>query len=56
MVKFKTKINENKINKQHTISIPSFVFKQDLLEFEESAEYEVEINKIKSDKSSERNS
>jgi hypothetical protein len=35
-------------NAPHSISIPSFVFKQDLLEFDENAEYLVDINKIES--------
>ncbi|XEO77697.1 hypothetical protein WKT22_02727 [Candidatus Lokiarchaeum ossiferum] len=46
ITKFKTKINRNKKNNQHTLSIPSFIFKQDLLEFEENALYEVEITKM----------
>lgn len=50
MVKFKTKITENKKHHQKTINIPSFVFKQDLLEYDENAEYEVDINKINSEK------
>lgn len=46
MVKFKSRIIRNKRHNQHSISIPSFVFKQDLLEFEEGVQYEVEITKI----------
>lgn len=53
MVKFKTKINQNKTNNQHTISIPSFVFKQNWLEFDENAEYSVEIEKIEQEKKDE---
>lgn len=46
MIYFTSKISVNKIHGQYMIYIPSFVFKQKFVEFDENAEYDIKINEI----------
>lgn len=51
MVKFKTKLFKNKRNKQVSLHVPSWLFKNEMLDFEEDSEYWVDISKIEKEDS-----